>query len=97
MAQENYLPVGSLTISDRFFEHGGVLLPGSRYGRMVTLDAIEALPAVTFTFVSRPPARLPDPRYVEIVRAGLGELGHTPQESELYLRSQPQLADVPWV
>jgi len=93
-AQENYLPVGSVSIPSRFFEEGGVLLPSSRYGRLVA-PPIEGICAATFTCTERPTPRLPDPAYLRFIVSGLCELGLSRQEVMAYLRSLPQLKDFP--
>ena len=93
VAQENKLDPGAVTISEDLLREGGVVLPGARYGRLVPLDPIDGEPAVTFTYIERPTERAPDPRYLELLQAGLEELGLAPGEARAVLRSQPQLAD----
>ena len=93
VAQENKLDPGSVTVSRTLLEEGGVVLPGTRYGRLVPLDPIDGEPAVTFTYIDRPAERAPDPRYLDLLQAGLEELGLPAGEARAILRSQPQLAD----
>ena len=92
VAQENKLQPGAVTTSDEVLEAGGVVVPGARYGRLVRLDPVDGEPAVTFTYIDRPRERAPDPRYLELLRAGLEEVGLAPSEARAVLRSQPQLA-----
>lgn len=93
VAQENQLVPGSLTVDRRLLEEGGVLLPGSRYGRLLSLPSVgdDDTPAVTFTYVERPRSRVPDPAYLAMLGAGLTELGLTREEADAYLGAQPQL------
>ena len=91
VAQENALDPGALTIDGDLINEGGVVLPGARYGRLVPLDPIDDEPAVTFTYIDRPHERAPDPRYLELLQAGLEELGLDAGEARAVLRSQPQL------
>ena len=93
VAQENKLDPGTVTISALLIEEGGVVLPGTRYGRLVPLPPIDGEPAVTFTYIDRPHERAPDPTYLELLQAGLEELGLAAGEARAVLRSQPQLAD----
>lgn len=93
VAQENYLDPGSVTISEELLEDGGVVLPQVRYGRLVPLDPIDGERAVTFTYVERPPDRAPDPKYLDLLQAGLEEVGLAPDEAAAVLRAQPQLTD----
>jgi hypothetical protein len=75
LAQENRRPVGSVSVSTRELSAGGVVIPGSRYGRVVGLGAVDGKPAATFTYVERPQARAPDPAYVDLICVGLEEMG----------------------
>lgn len=75
VAQENGLAPGAVTISDAVMADGGVVLPGSRYGRIVPVASPDELPAVTFTFITPPEPRAPDPAYVALLRAGMAEMG----------------------
>lgn len=93
VAQENKLDPGAVTITEELLHQGGVVLPGARYGRLVALEAVDDEPVVTFTYIDRPIERAPDPRYLELLRAGLEELGLEAGEARAILRSQPQLAD----
>jgi hypothetical protein len=95
VAQENRIPPGALTVPDELVHDGGVLLPDARYGRVVALPPIDDVPAVTFTYVDRPPPRAPDPRYLDLLHAGLRELGLGAEQAMAHLRTQPQLVDVP--
>lgn len=92
VAQENKLDPGAVSIYPQLVADGGVVLPGARYGRLVPLDPIGGVPAVTFTYIDRPTERAPDPRYLDLLRAGLEELGLAPGEARALLDSQPQLA-----
>lgn len=91
VAQENKLDPGTVQVSDLLLTDGGVVLPDARYGRVVPLPQIHDEPAVTFTYVSRPVERAPDPAYVDLLRRGLVELGLDEDEARAVLASQPQL------
>lgn len=93
VAQENKLPVGTVEVGDEVLHGGGVVVPRTRYGRLVPLDPLDGEPAVTFTYVDRPRERAPDPAYVALLFAGLQELGLDPDEARAVLRTQPQLAE----
>ncbi len=93
VAQENKQAPGTLAISDEVLREGGVVLPGARYGRLVPLEPVDGEHAVTFSYIDRPQERAPDPRYLDLLQAGLEELGLEPGEARALLRSQPQLAD----
>ena len=92
VAQENQREPGSVRLAPAVVRDGGVVLD-DRYGRLVPLDRIDGEPAVTFTYVRRPPERSPDPAYVEVIEAGLVELGLGESEVASVIASQPQLAD----
>lgn len=92
VAQENKLDPGVVIVTDRLLDEGGIVLPGARYGRLVPLDPIDGEPAATFTYIDRPRERAPDPRYLELLEAGLQELGLAAGEACAVLHSQPQLA-----
>lgn len=91
VAQENQREPGSLDVPDRLLVDGGVLLPGERYGRLVGLDPVDGVPAATFTYVERPPARPPTPAYLAMLAQGLAELGLATEEADAYLGAQPQV------
>lgn len=93
VAQENRLPAGALAVPEAMLTDGGIAVPGAPYGRLVPLEPIDGEPAVTFTYIDRPRERAPDPRYVELLRLGLEELGLSTDEARLALRTQPQLAE----
>lgn len=92
VAQENKLDPGAVSISGDLLREGGVALSGARYGRVVPLEPIGGEPVVTFTYIDRPHERAPDPRYLDLLRAGLEEVGLAPGEARAILHSQPQLA-----
>ena len=94
VAQENQLAPGSLVVDRTLLEQGGVLLPGARYGRLVALPSVDGgdVPAVTFTYVQRPPARAPDPAYLAMLGSGLRELGLTDGQADAYLAAQARTA-----
>jgi hypothetical protein len=87
LAQENHLEPGSVTIDRALLSQGGVVFPSSRYGRLVPLGHLEGRPAVTFTYVARPPVRAPDPAYVAMLHSGLRELGYSSEQAAAYLAS----------
>lgn len=92
VAQENKLDPGALTIDQQLLHQGGVAVPGARYGRVVPLDPVDGEPAVTFTYIDRPIERAPDPNYLDLLQAGLEELGLDAGEARALLHTQPQLA-----
>lgn len=94
VAQENKLAPGEVVTSDTLLDEGGVVVPGARYGRLVPLEPVEGEPAVTFTYIDRPQERAPDPAYVDLLQAGLVELGLDVAEARAVLRTQPQLAEL---
>lgn len=89
VAQENARLPGEVTVTADHVRDGGIVLD-DRYGRIVPLAPIDDEPAVTVTYVRRPPPRDPDPAYVALLRAGLAEVGLTPGEASpaLQLRSR---------
>jgi hypothetical protein len=92
LAQENRVPVGSVTATETLLHAGGVAVPRGRYGRLVAVASPDDLPAVTFTFVERPAPRAPDPAYLDHIRRGLAETGLGPEEITAYLQAHPQVA-----
>lgn len=92
VAQENKLDPGAVAIDRELVHGGGVALPGARYGRVVPLDPVDGEPAVTFTYIDRPPERPPEPAYLALLQGGLEELGLDPAEARALLHTQPQLA-----
>lgn len=80
VAQENGLDPGAVTVDPAMLHTGGVVLD-DRYGRLVPLPPIEGVPAVTFSYITRPYERAPDPAYVSLLLAGLTELGLAPAEA----------------
>lgn len=85
VAQENHLDVGTVTVDDDVLANGGVAIAGGSYGRLVRLPDIEAVPAVTFTYLQRPAPRAPAPAYLALLRRGLAEIGHAREAVEAYL------------
>ena len=74
VAQENQRPAGDVVIDPTVLWTGGTVLD-ARYGELVPLDPIDDEPAVTFSYITRPTPRPPDPAYVDVIRAGMAELG----------------------
>lgn len=85
VAQENHLDVGTIDVDDDVVAGGGTVIAGGRYGRLVRLDDIEAIPAVTFTYLDRPAPRPPAPAYLTMLRRGLAEIGHATADIDAYL------------
>jgi hypothetical protein len=92
LAQENRVPLGSITATEALLHTGGVAVPVGRYGRLVNVGSPDDLPAVTFTFVERPAPRPPDPAYLDHMRQGLAETGLAQEEITAYLHTHPQVA-----
>lgn len=87
VAQENGLAAGAVELDDAHLEAGGVVVPRGPYGRVVALAGPDDRPALTCTYVRRPPWRAPDPAYLELVHVGLVETGVAPDEAHALVRS----------
>lgn len=93
VAQENGLLAGAVGLDDGHVARGGVVVPDGPYGRVVALDPVDGRPALTCTYVRRPPGRAPDPAYLDLVHAGLVETGVGPADARAMARSARHVDD----
>lgn len=84
-AQENGHVPGSVKISARQIQLGGIVATGSRYGRIMPLPALGREPAVTLSFIDRPAAAAPSVGYLETMVRGLRQCALTDRAIERYL------------